>query len=248
MNFDNLAFTQQFPDRGLYIQDGFLEVEKCEYILKMIENYRQVHQVPSVYRKKLERSLDYRVIDGEIVAQHFPEIEQICKKINELIDRESEQNLVGLANIRAKCNINITQPGGEYCWHYDRNLLTGILYLNNVDGGETECYPEYRIYLEKFKYSFLQRSLDSLFKLRIVRLLFGKKVSIPPTPGKLVLMYGTKCLHSVCSVLGDRDRIALLFSFDLATAQFSNEQHLDAYIYEGQQRFKSSTDPNYLKS
>jgi hypothetical protein len=90
------------------------------------------------------------------------------------------------------------------------------------------------MYIQKSRYSYLQRSLDSLFKLKIVRLLFGKKVSIKPAPGKFVLMYGIKCLHSVHSVLGDSDRIV------------SNEQHLDAYIYGGQQQFKS--DPNYLKS
>jgi 2OG-Fe(II) oxygenase superfamily len=246
MNFDNLTFTQQFPDRGLYIQDEFLDIDKCEHILKLIEDYCKAHQIPSVYRKKIDRSLDYKVIDGEIIAQDFPEIEQIYQKIDNLINQKSSQDLVRLANIKAACNINITQPGGEYCWHYDRNLITGILYLNNVDGGETDCYPNYRMYIQKFRYSYLQRSLDSLFKLKIVRLLFGKKVSIKPTPGKLVLMYGIKCLHSVHSVLGDSDRIVLIFSFDLANAQFSNEQHLDAYIYGGQQQFKS--DPNYLKS
>lgn len=246
MNFDNLTFTQRFPDQGLYIQDDFLDLEKCEYILKLIENYRKSHQVPSVYRKKLDRSLDYRVIDGEVIAQHFPEIEQIYQRIDELVNQESSQDLVPLANVKAACNINITQPGGEYCWHYDRNLITGILYLNDVDGGETECYPSYRMYIQKFRYSYLQRGLDSLFKLKIVRLLFGKKVSIKPKPGRLALMYGIKCLHSVHSVLGDNDRIVLIFSFDLATAQFSNEQHLDAYIYGGQEEFKS--DPNYLKS
>jgi hypothetical protein len=45
---------------------------------------------------------------------------------------------------------NITPPGGEYRWHYDRNAATAILYLNEVPGGETEMFPNYRLV---FRYS-----------------------------------------------------------------------------------------------
>jgi hypothetical protein len=245
MNFDNLAFTKQLPDKGLYIQEGFLDVEECEYIVSLIENYRKVHQVPHIYRRRHDRSLDYKVIDGEVVARYFPDVEQLYRTVNELINQKRNQDLVPLADRRVGCNINITQPGGEYRWHYDRNLMTGIVYLNDVDGGETECYPNYRMYIEKFRFSCLQRSLDSLFQLRIVRLLFGKKILIKPKQGKLVLMYGNKCLHSVRLVLGDVDRITLIFSYDLPDTQFSIEQQLDAYLYESQQRFNSLRDPNY---
>lgn len=36
-------------------------------------------------------------------------------------------------------------PGGEYRWHYDRNAVTAILYLNEVPGGETEIFPNFRL-------------------------------------------------------------------------------------------------------
>ena len=41
-------------------------------------------------------------------------------------------------------NINVTPPGGEYRWHYDRNAVTAIIYLNEVPGGETEIFANYR--------------------------------------------------------------------------------------------------------
>jgi hypothetical protein len=50
----------------------------------------------------------------------------------------------------------------QYRWHYDRNAVTGILYLNEVSGGETEMYSGCRIYLGRYKDTIAQRWLDKI--------------------------------------------------------------------------------------
>jgi hypothetical protein len=151
-----------FPGNSIYINENFLTAQECEDFLQLIESYRKLYPIPHVCRQLRDRSLNYKVIDGEKISLHLPDIHQLYQKVNQLLNQNSNQKLAPLANIRVGCNINITQPGGEYRWHYDRNLITGILYLNDVDGGETECYPNYRIYLQHFRHSFVQKILDSI--------------------------------------------------------------------------------------
>jgi hypothetical protein len=246
MNHEDISLPKVISSNAFGIQDVFLNAQECEQLLYLINGYIKVHSVPHIYRKVHGRSLDYRVIDGEKISLYFPEIEQIYRKVNHLLKQAIGKNLVPLENNKVRCNINITRPGGEYRWHYDRNFITGILYLNDVDGGETECYPNYRIYLENFRYTFLQKKLDSLLQLKTVRWLFGKKVSIKPKQGRLVWMQGNKCLHSVCPVQGNVDRITLIFAYDLPSTQFSIENCLDDYLYDNKQIFTSlADDPNY---
>jgi hypothetical protein len=59
-------------------------------------------------------------------------------------------------------------------------------------------------------------------------------------------MQGNKCLHSVCPVQGNVDRITLIFAYDLPSTQFSIENCLDDYLYDNKQIFTSlADDPNY---
>ena len=139
-------------------------------------------------------------------------------------------------------NVNITPPGGEYRWHYDRNAVTAIVYLNEVPGGETELYPNFRLRLKQ-RYSRLQRWLDRLLQVGLVRRVFGKLVMVAPRRGSLVLMAGNMCLHSVRPVGGDEDRINLILAYDEPGAQFAIEENLDTYLYTEQA--SAPSDPNY---
>jgi len=147
---------KEFNANGYVIRNNFLEIEECDELLDFIEAYRKLHQVPHIYRKTQNRSLNYHVIDGERIKLYLPKVEQIYYRVNHVVNQMIGQRMVPLTNTKVGCNINITSPGGEYRWHYDRNSITAILYLNEVQGGETECYPNYRIYLEKLRYSSMQ--------------------------------------------------------------------------------------------
>jgi len=187
--------------------------------------------------------LNYKVIDGQKIREHFPEIQKLYEDINKTVNKSVGQNLVPLKNTQVGVNINITSPGGEYRWHYDRNEVTGILYLNSVEGGETECYPNYRLYFEKLRFSRVQKWLDYLLQLKIIRSVFGRQVLLVPRQGTLLLMRGNRCLHSVRAVLGEMDRINIILSYDAPDAYFAVEQKLDAYLYN--QDASASLDPNY---
>jgi hypothetical protein len=143
-----------------------------------------------------------------------------------------------------RVNVNITPAGGSYRWHYDRNAVTAVLYLNEVNGGEIEAYPNYRLLFKDLKSPRLQSLFDRFLQLSLCLRLFGKKRTIPPKPGLLVLMRGDRCLHSVRPVSGDRERICIVMSFDSPDASFAQETALDSYLYSSQ-NYSKKGDPNY---
>jgi hypothetical protein len=132
--------------------------------------------------------------------------------------------------------------GGEYRWHYDRNAVTGILYLNQVSGGETEMYPGCRIYLGRYKDTIAQRWLDKIPRQPFLLRLFGKKMCVAPRTGMMIVMRGDQCLHSVRRVESG-ERINIVMAFDRPGASFAVQKHLDSYLYS--QSAAPQFDPNY---
>lgn len=241
--FDLLVSPKEFEKKGFFIKHDFLTEIECERLLSLVEDFRQTHHVPQIQRRSRERSLDYKVIDGLKIKEFLPEIGKLYRDINETVNAVFGQTLAPLKNEQVGVNINITSPGGEYRWHYDRNKLTAILYLNTVKGGETECYPNYRIYFERLKFSSVQRLLDNLLQLKLMRQIFGKQVLLKPRRGTLMIMRADKCLHSVRPVTGDKDRINVILSYDAPDADFAVEKKLGDYLYN--KAAANSSDPNY---
>ncbi len=232
-----------FNAAGYCIADDFISAGQCQQLLAAIARYRQQHVVPVIERAAGQRPLHYAVIDGERIRAHLPEVLVLYESVNRWVNAVNGQPLVPLDDTKVACNINITAPGGAYRWHYDRNAVTAILYLNAVEGGETECYPGYRILLRGGQARW-QRLLDRLLQMRLLRRVFGRHVVIAPTPGRLLLMRGNRCLHSVRPVSGDYDRINLVMSYDVHGARYAVADDLNAYLY--QQDATSRGDPNYI--
>jgi len=228
----------------LWLLEGFLEGHRCAQILQAIEAYRQKVPLPEIYRPAPERSLRYSVINGRQIAESFPDFHRLGQEIQVLAEEKSGLSLQAMKDDLVGININITKPGGEYRWHYDRNALTAILFLNEVEGGETEIYPGYRLQLKRRKHSSLQRKLDNLLMKRWLRRCFGKKATFAPRAGNLLLMRGDECLHSVRPVVGNRDRINALFSYEIPGALHPHAEGLDEYLYTERPGF--GRDPNYL--
>jgi len=222
----------EFQKQGYAVLDQFFSVAQCNHFLEMITQFRQGHILPEIHRKVRGRSLRYKVIDGEKIEQHLPEIAQLYRQINELVrEINMNQDLVPLDNKKVGVNVNITERGGTYQWHYDRNAVTVLLYLNEVTGGELEFYPNYRIFLKNKGPNFLQQCLDNLLRVGVVRDLFGKKVTVKPAPGRLVVMKGNRSLHSVRAVEDDKERLNIVLAYNIPHATFHAEKQLDAYLY-----------------
>jgi len=229
--------------QGFGAQASFLSEDDCSVLLNQIAVYRSTRELPEVYREARDRPLHYRVIDGERITTHFPDLVRLYERVNDIVNEAMGEELVLLADRRVGLNVNVTPAGGTYRWHYDRNAVTAILYLNAVPGGETEIYPNYRLFMEGARYSAFQRLTDRVLEMRPVRGLFGTLVQVAPEAGLLVAMRGNRCLHSVRPVEGDADRINVIMSFDRPGVQFAVAPQLDQYLYEAEAA--SKVDPNY---
>lgn len=223
--------------------NSYLSSAECEAILHSVREFRSAHTLPLIHRKSAGRSLRYFVIDGEMVHESLPALVDVYNRIAEIVRGRFGPDLAPLRNRAASVNVNITPPGGEYRWHYDRNAVTAILYLNTVAGGETEMYPDYRIHLGRWKNRALQRWLDALLQCAPLLKISGKRTLISPAQGLLLIMRGDRCLHSVRRVEGSEDRINIVMTFDLTKARFAVEKNLDPYLYS--KKAAPSFDPNY---
>ena len=227
---------------GYAVVDGFLSEADCQSLLAEISAFRGTHSLPEIHRPTKGRELRYHVIDGEQIRADLPGIWNIYTgKANEWVNGAMADALVPLDNVRAGVNVNLMQPGqSSYRWHYDRCRVTSILYLNQVEGGQTELYPNYRIRLGN---GGAQRLLDRLIRPPLIRDTFGEMVQVEPRVGRLVAMRGDRCYHSVRAVSGDRERINIVLSYDRPEATFPMEAGLDSYLYT--QEKQRSSDPNY---
>lgn len=235
----------QLENVGYQIVDNFLSAEECQSLLGRINEFREENALPEIHRPMKGRSLRYHVINGDQIQESLPGIwELYTGEVNDLVNKSLGFPLEPLANTRAGVNVNLMRPNqSSYRWHYDRACVTAILYLNEVQGGDTEFYPNYRILLEKGKSTTVQRALDSFIQIKPIRNVFGNMVRVSPKVGRLVMMRADRCWHSVRSVLGESERINMILSYDFPGTEFPIEEGLDSYLYT--QDEQQSTDPNY---
>jgi hypothetical protein len=234
-----------FVKSGFAVIDDFITPEECAEHLQSVAAFREHNELPEIHRPAKDRPLRYFVIDGGLIEKHFKKIHTLyLNGMNTLVNELSGFQLAPLENKLVGVNINIMPARrSSYRWHYDRTSVTAILYLNDVEGGETVMYPNYRILLKNRKLQWLQRLLDSLLRPRIVRGIFGNKQVVEPKAGRLVVMQANRCWHSVRPVAGERERINIILSYDLPGAEFPMEAGLDKYLYTREKQ--ESSDPNY---
>ena len=227
---------------GYALADAIADRGECAQLATAITRYAEEHPLPLIERECGGRDLRYSVIDGEAIAASFPIIASLYDEMRDALSVATGREVVPLAAARAAMNVNLTAPGGEYRWHYDRNALTAIVYLTAVEGGDIELHPRYRLLLGRLRHSRLQRFVDRVLQLPLARALAGKPVVVAPAAGRIVAMSGDRCLHSVrCVERGTR--IALVFAYDYAGAKTAAAAELDRYLYT--REATARRDPNY---
>jgi hypothetical protein len=234
--------TTDFWKEGVAIQPNFLSAEECEQYSQSVLALDRTRGLPLIERRVRERSLRYKVVDGRTIADALPEIDDLTTRVEEALDRICGPGLVPIDDAVAARNINVTPPSGEYRWHYDRNAATAIIYLNEVPGGETEIFPNFRLLVRGGRYRRIQRWLDDMLRLRFVRRVFGHQRLVVPRQGTLVIMRGNTTLHSVRAVLGTEDRIAVVLAYDYP-GQGHQRNALNSYLYTS--ATAQERDPNY---
>jgi hypothetical protein len=231
-----------FLKKGYLVQDHFLTAQQCKHFLDLITQFQQRQSLPVIHRGTQGRSLHYKVINGIQIERDLPEIAELYQGLSLFVRDLSGVDMVPLQNKQVGVNVNITPSGGAYRWHYDRNAVTILLYLNEVQGGEIEFYPLYRLLLKGNSPAFWQRLLDALLQMKLVRGMFGKRVIVRPVQGRMVVIRGNKCLHSVRPVEGNLERVNIVLAYDTAEEQSRAKTALDQYLYSQE---PVSSDPNY---
>jgi hypothetical protein len=234
--------TSDFWKKGIAIQPHFLTAQECEQHCRSVLELDRTEGLPLIERRVRERSLKYKVVNGLLISEAISDIDDLTKRVEAELERTCGPGLVPIEDAVAARNINVTPPGGEYRWHYDRNAVTAIIYLNEVPGGETEIHPNYRILFRGGQYRTIQSRLDGLLQLRFVRRLFGHQRLVEPHQGTLLIMRGNTTLHSVRAVLGTGDRIAVVLAYDFPGREHRREA-LNDYLYTSVSA--SQGDPNY---
>lgn len=229
--------------RGCFVLENFVTENECANLVAQVNEFRREHDVPIIDRASGELPLRYAVIDGERIVECLPRVLRVYGSVSRLVQGLWRGVIEPLSDRRVACNINITQPGGSYRYHYDRNAVTAILYLNESEGGETECYPNYRVALTREAHSRWQQKLDRLLQCRLLRSA-AKQFLVKPRVGRLLIMQGNRCLHSVRPVRGETERINIIMSYDHPDARFATAENLNAYLYSP--GALSTSDPNYL--
>jgi len=227
---------------GFTVIDDFADRQVCAGLVDAVNDYRDRHHLPYVERRTRGRDLRYEVIDGARIACVLPDIGALLADTDKAVAELCGRPLVRLEG-QAGVNVNIVPRGGSYRWHYDRCPITAMLYLNTVSGGEIEFYPNSRLPCGPFEGTVVQRCLDTVSATRGVRALARRRlVAVPPIPGRLLVLRGDRCLHSVGEVGDGSDRINLVVSYSRPGGERALP-NLDAYLYSDAPF--SGPDPNY---
>jgi hypothetical protein len=236
--------SKGFWKEGVDVKHGWLNAAECDEYVEAIRELEQIEGLPLIKRGARGRSLHYKVINGHRIASALPDIERVGARVQTVAEQLCGTRLEPISDVMAARNINIIPPGGEYRWHYDRNAVTAIAYLNEVSGGETELFPNYRFVLRSGRQRGLQRILDMLVRPTPIRRCFGRRRLVAPTKGSLLIMRGDRSLHSVRRVHGAKDRINVVFAYDVPGVGHAREV-LDTYLYENG---VARGDPNYWEA
>lgn len=226
------------------VMDDALSPTQATRLLGQIRAVCRHEQPGMIHREHGDRPLHYQVIDGDRAARDLPQVAALIGQFLDQAQRWYGAPLEPVTRSAVAVNVNVTPPGGTYRWHYDRNAVTVILYLNTVIGGAIELCPGYRILLPAgWATSRAQRTLDGVLEQRHLRRLAGHTVAIEPRPGRMVLMQGRRCLHSVQPVgPGSPERVAVVIAFDRPAGSADPGHALDRYLYTGS---RATGDPNY---
>jgi hypothetical protein len=170
------------------------------------------------------------MIDGSLVCKHIPSLTKLIREIQKEVDAFAGIPLVPVSNKKDAIRIHFTEPQAQHRWHYDPNVLTAVIFLNQVEGGEVDVFNNYRILLDSYSLPGTQRILDNALNSRISRWLFSSKLSqIVPCEGGLLLMNANRCLHSIRKVHGRVDQVRIEFAFDIPGRTLAIHSDVDTY-------------------
>lgn len=230
------VLRKEFDDKGYVVIDDYLSSPEVRQVLDSIEAYRASgREVIQVDQQSLVRTQVFKTIVGDDCEQHIALFGDLWRRrILELSKQLSGVDLLPINDSAIGLNCNITERSGVLSFHYDRNEVTAVLYLQQCSGGALECYPHFRLLLPR-RYSWhmkqLQRALDVLWRTPAALWLARKRREfIVPQAGRLVIMRGPLALHRVQAVEEGPNRIAGVFCYDRPEVKWEKWNSTDNYV------------------
>jgi len=226
----------EFNMKGYVVIDDFLSSSEIRQILDSIEAYQAAgREVVQVDQKSLIRTQIFKTIVGDDCEQHIALFRDLWRnRILELSKQLAGAHLLPLNDSAIGLNCNITERSGVLSFHYDRNEVTGVLYIQECRGGALECYPHFRFLLQnryRWHMKQLQRILDVLWRTPVALWLAkNRRELILPKAGRLVLMRGPLALHRVQAVEEGTNRIAGVFCYDGPNVKWEKWNSKDNYV------------------
>ena len=225
------TMRDEYRTRGYTFREGVVSSAECKEIVATVEAHRE--KMIRVDLKSLILENRFFTINGEELEELVPAVGRLRTELCEVASELEGRKLAPLENKTVGQSLNLTPAGGVLSWHYDRNLVTAVVHLNEVSGGEFECYPCYRLRLRNNDAGvrkWVQRVFDVALRPRAVRSVLGNLRRIPPREGGVGLM-DSRCLHQVAPVRGDVARAAIVFCYDEPGKVFSRERTRNYYGY-----------------
>ena len=232
----------EFLRDGYLIVDEFLSLSEIDSILESVKDYvNKGGPVLQVDRKDLIATQVFKTIVGDDCERNVALFSHLWReRILDLTRKLVPFDLVPLNDASIGINVNITERSGQISYHYDRNEVTAILYLQECAGGVLEMYPRYRLLLKnryrQYK-KWLQRLFDVIWRTPIaLHLARKRKKEIPPRVGRLIVMRGPLALHRVSPVLDGPNRICGVFCYDKTDVRWEPWNSKDNYVVQARKK------------
>lgn len=223
--------------RAAYQRDGyayakdFISEAECREVVATVEQHRA--RMINVEIDSWMAKNKFFTINGDELEELVPLVRRLTADLCEVASELEGRQLAPLENTTVGRSLNLTPVGGTLSWHYDRNLVTAVVHLNSVEGGEFEMYPRYRVRLRNNHFGvrkFAQRVFDLGLRPGAVRRVLGRKVAVPPAAGAVGFM-DSSCLHQVAPVRGSTSRAAIVLCYDDPGKVFSRDRTQNYYGY-----------------
>lgn len=207
---------------GMAVLPGFLKGEalgalaaECD-ALAGLGHFSEVHGTPYIDvpdlaqpeghpRRTLGRSalsaVAYDRFPASSALRTLYEWDPLMEFVRVLLGRE---RLFRYADPLGALNLAVMREGDELAWHFDQtDFVVSLAIQSSEAGGEFECVPSIRSASDE-RYDAVSAVLSGE----------TKPISVPMTPGTLMLFEGRRSIHRVSPVHGARPRYVALLAYD----------------------------------
>ena len=207
---------------GMAVLPGFLKPEalgalaaECD-ALAVLGHFSEVHGTPYIDvpdlarpeghpRRTLGRSalsaVAYDRFPADSALRALYEWDPLMEFVRVLLGRE---RLFRYADPLGALNLAVMRAGDELAWHFDQtDFVISLAIQSSEAGGEFECVPLVRGASDE-RYDAVSAVLSGE----------TRPISVPMTPGTLMLFEGRRSIHRVSPVHGTRPRYVALLAYD----------------------------------